>query len=68
MYWAYHALGVAPGCLRSEARRSYRRLLKVYHPDMLRHRGLSQQGIQQELIKFHEIQRAWEMLRESLPQ
>lgn len=65
MYWAYHALGVRPGATRQEIKKNYRKLLMAYHPDRLLHVQISEDNRKKTLLKFHEVQRAWETLERS---
>ena len=62
MYWAYHTLGVLPGASREEVKRNYRRLLMSYHPDRLLHAQQSDEEKRRDLLRFHEVQQAWEAL------
>lgn len=51
----YKILGVSPEMSLDEAKKSYRSLCKKYHPD----------GSNGDVVKFKEIQEAWEILSTS---
>lgn len=54
--WAYRVLGIPPGSGTEEVQRSYRELVKVWHPD---HNRLRAEEAEQ---RFIELQEAYEVL------
>jgi DnaJ like chaperone protein len=60
--WAYKELGCPEGVSLELVKKEYRSLVKQYHPDKLRSRGVSGQLLQQGEQRFLRIQRAYEVL------
>lgn len=61
---AYAVLGVTPDTPIEEIRKAYRRLRSQHHPDKLVSKGLPEEMIKLANDKTHEIQQAWETIRE----
>lgn len=62
---AYSILGVTAGTTTTEIKKSYRRLLSQHHPDKLVSRGLPEEMIKLANEKTHEIQQAWNKIKET---
>ena len=62
---AYAILGVSEGDTTAEIKRAYRRLLSQHHPDKLVSKGLPEEMIKLANEKTHDIQTAWQRIRES---
>jgi DnaJ like chaperone protein len=58
--YAYDILGVTKNSSREEIKKSYRKLVKIHHPDNFANSSASQQKMSEE--KFIEIQEAYESL------
>ncbi|MGI9265143.1 MAG: co-chaperone DjlA [Gammaproteobacteria bacterium] len=64
---AYAILGVKANTPLAEIKKAYRRLLSQHHPDKLVSRGLPEEMIRLANEKTHEIQQAWNKIKESRP-
>jgi DnaJ like chaperone protein len=62
---AYHILGVQPDTPIGDIRKAYRRLLSQHHPDKLVSKGLPEEMIRLANEKTHEIQSAWQRIKEA---
>jgi len=62
---AYQILGVKPDTPIDDIRKAYRRLLSQHHPDKLVSRGLPEEMIRLANEKTHEIQSAWQRIKEA---
>jgi DnaJ like chaperone protein len=60
--WAYEELGCSTADSQDVIKRRYRALVKEYHPDKLRSRGVSGRVLKQGEQRFLKIQRAYEVL------
>ncbi len=60
---SYHILGVSKDASDIEIKKTYKRLVKEYHPDMLKSKGMSPSMIEQAKKRFLEIQNAWDSIR-----
>ena len=59
MYWsAYAVLGLSPEATKTQIRKAYRRLAKLYHPDV-------NAGDTEKAEQFKEVQRAYESLADA---
>ncbi len=59
----YAVLECSPGASDDEIRSNYRRLVKDFHPDRLRSKGLPDELMAHASEKFRRIQEAWEKIR-----
>ena len=56
LHWdPYAVLGLNPGATKAQTRKAYRRLAKVYHPDV-------NAGDPEKAERFKQVQRAYEVL------
>jgi len=62
---AYAILGVNAQTSTAEIKRNYRRLMSQHHPDKLVSKGLPEEMIRIANEKTHEIQEAWQMIKEA---
>jgi DnaJ like chaperone protein len=60
---AYQILGLKPGCSMSELKRSYRHLMKQYHPDKMIAQGMPKEMIDVAKEKVQTIQHAYDHLK-----
>ncbi len=60
---SYHILGVSKDASVEEIQKAYRTLLKEYHPDILRSKGLPQELMKDAGKRFLNIQQAWEAIK-----
>ena len=60
---AYEVLGLSPSATDVELRSAYRKLAKETHPDTLVQQGLPPELRASAERRFHEIQDAWEQIR-----
>ncbi|CAM2930258.1 DnaJ domain-containing protein [Helicobacter burdigaliensis] len=61
---AYEILGVSKEATFEEVKKSYKKLVREYHPDILHHKGLEQSIIESATAKLQEINGAYEILKE----
>lgn len=62
----YKVLELSPNASLMEVKAAYRRLAKKYHPDILNTKNLSENELRAGIQKFHEINEAYEILKERL--
>ncbi len=62
---AYSVLGVDEGAADDEIKKSYRRLMNQHHPDKLISKGLPEEMIQVATDKSKQIQKAYELIKNS---
>lgn len=62
----YKVLELNPNASLVEVKAAYRRLAKKYHPDILNTKNLSEDELRAGIEKFHEINEAYEILKEKL--
>lgn len=62
---AYQALGVSKDDSDAEIKKSYRRLVREYHPDKLMGQGLPEEMIKEATERSQEIQTAYDMIKKS---
>lgn len=62
----YKVLELSPNASLVEVKAAYRRLAKKYHPDILNTKNLSEDELRAGIEKFHEINEAYETLKEKL--
>jgi len=60
----YHTLGVEPGAPMEEVKRAYRRLVTEVHPDKVMARGMPEEFVKVAQERFHEVQNAYEAIRQ----
>lgn len=60
---SYHVLGVTPDSSDEEIKKAYRTMIKEYHPDILKSKGLPASMLEFAEQRFHEIQSAWEQIK-----
>ncbi len=62
---AYQALGVTKDNSDAEVKKSYRRLIREYHPDKLMGQGLPEEMIKEATERSQEIQAAYDLIKKS---
>jgi len=62
---AYQALGVSKDNSDAEIKKSYRRLVREYHPDKLMGQGLPEEMIKEATERSQEIQTAYDLIKKS---
>ena len=62
---AYQALGVSKDDSDAEIKKSYRRLVREYHPDKLMGQGLPEAMIKEATERSQEIQTAYDLIKKS---
>lgn len=62
----YKVLELSENASLMEVKAAYRRLAKKYHPDILNTKNLSEDELRAGIQKFHEINEAYEILKEKL--
>ena len=62
---AYQALGVSKDDTDAEIKKSYRRLVREYHPDKLMGQGLPEAMIKEATERSQEIQAAYDLIKKS---
>ena len=62
---AYQALGVTKDNTDAEIKKSYRRLVREYHPDKLMGQGLPEAMIKEATERSQEIQTAYDLIKKS---
>ncbi len=62
---AYKILGVSRSASETELKKAYRRLMSQHHPDKLIAKGLPEEMIDVATEKTQEIQKAYELIKES---
>ena len=62
---AYKLLGVNETDDMSTIKQAYRKLIKQYHPDIIKSQGKSEAYMQEATLKTQEINQAYEMIKES---
>lgn len=62
---AYQALGVSKEDSDAEIKKSYRRLVREYHPDKLMGQGLPEEMIKEATERSQEIQTAYDLIKKS---
>lgn len=60
----YSVLGLGANASFVEIKSAYRKLVRKYHPDVLNTQNLSEEEIKKGIEKFHEINEAYEILKE----
>jgi len=62
---AYQALGISKDDSDAEIKKSYRRLVREYHPDKLMGQGLPEEMIKEATERSQEIQTAYDLIKKS---
>ena len=62
---AYQALGVSKDNTDAEIKKTYRRLVREYHPDKLMGQGLPEEMIKEATERSQEIQTAYDLIKKS---
>ncbi|WP_324287464.1 DnaJ domain-containing protein [Campylobacter sp. MG1] len=62
----YEVLGLSKNASLIEVKAAYRKLAKKYHPDVLNTKNLNENELKACIDKFHEINEAYETLKEKL--
>ena len=62
---AYKVLGVSPNASDDEVKRAYHTLMKDYHPDVLKPKGLPEEMITFATQRTQEFSRAYERIRQA---
>ncbi|MBZ7980201.1 DnaJ domain-containing protein [Campylobacter sp. RM12642] len=62
----YEVLELSSNASLVEVKAAYRRLAKKYHPDVLNTKNLSESELRAGIEKFHEINEAYEILKQKL--
>lgn len=60
---AYHVLGVNPQSSNEDIRKAYRTMIKEYHPDILKSKGLHPSMLEFAQTRFYDIQNAWKQIK-----
>jgi len=63
---AYKILGVSKSDDLSVVKKAYRKLVRKYHPDIIKSQGKSDEYMQEATAKTQEINQAYEMIKEKL--
>ena len=61
---AYKLLGVSESDDMSTIKKAYRKLVREYHPDIIKSQGKSEEYMQEATAKTQEINQAYEMIKE----
>ena len=62
---AYKLLGVQESDEMSVIKKAYRKLVRVYHPDIIKSQGKSEAYMQEATAKTQEINQAYEMIKDA---
>ncbi|WP_434637549.1 TerB family tellurite resistance protein [Sulfurimonas sp. NW7] len=62
---AYKILGVSKNDDMSSIKKAYRKLVRQYHPDIIKSQGKSEEYIKEATAKTQEINQAYEMIKKS---
>lgn len=62
---AYKVLGVSENDDMSTIKKAYRKLVREYHPDIIKSQGKSEAYMQEATAKTQEINQAYEMIKDS---
>jgi len=62
---AYKILGVSPNDDMSVIKKAYRKLVRQYHPDIIKSQGKSEDYMKEATAKTQEINQAYEMIKEA---
>jgi len=62
---AYKILGVSSNDEMSTIKKAYRKLVREYHPDIIKSQGKSEAYMQEATVKTQEINEAYEMIKEA---
>jgi DnaJ like chaperone protein len=62
---AYKTLGVSADDDMSTIKKAYRKLIREYHPDIIKSQGKSEAYMQEATEKTQEINQAYEMIKEA---
>ncbi len=62
---AYQALGISKDDSDADIKKSYRRLVREYHPDKLMGQGLPEEMIKEATERSQEIQTAYDLIKKS---
>ena len=62
---AYSILGLKEGATEAEVKKAYRRLMSQHHPDKLISKGLPEEMIQIATDKSKQIQKAYELIKQT---
>jgi DnaJ like chaperone protein len=62
---AYELLGVSASDEMDAIKKAYRKLIREYHPDIIKSQGKSEAYMQEATAKTQEINQAYEMIKES---
>ena len=62
---AYKLLGVTDGDDMSVIKKAYRKLVRQYHPDIIKSQGKDEAYMQEATAKTQEINQAYQMIKES---
>lgn len=62
---AYKLLGVSESDDMSVVKKAYRKLVREYHPDIIKSQGKSEAYMQEATAKTQEINQAYEMIKDA---
>ena len=62
---AYKLLGVSESDDMSTIKKAYRKLIREYHPDIIKSQGKSEAYMQEATVKTQEINQAYEMIKKA---
>jgi DnaJ like chaperone protein len=62
---AYKLLGVSPQDDIATIKKAYRKLVRQYHPDIIKSQGKSEDYIKEATAKTQEINQAYEMIKKA---
>jgi DnaJ like chaperone protein len=62
---AYKLLGVSENDDMSTIKKAYRKLIREYHPDIIKSQGKSEAYMQEATVKTQEINQAYEMIKKA---
>ena len=62
---AYELLGVEPNDDMQTIKKAYRKLIKEYHPDIIKSQGRDDEYIKEATQKTQEINQAYEMIKKA---
>ncbi|MDY0234382.1 MAG: DnaJ domain-containing protein, partial [Sulfurimonas sp.] len=62
---AYKLLGVSESDDMATVKKAYRKLVREYHPDIIKSQGKSEQYMQEATAKTQEINQAYEMIKKA---
>jgi DnaJ like chaperone protein len=60
---AYKLLGVSPEDDMATIKKAYRKLIREYHPDIIKSQGKGEEYMKEATLKTQEINQAYEMIK-----